>query len=93
MIPDKRVAEVISRLTGVPVDQLNRGLPPNLPLVGARDSLDTIELLMELEEEFGEETVQWATRYIEALSARNAGRSTPSGPDAPDPLWDRDLDG
>ena len=51
MIANHRVAEVVSRLTGVPRDELMRGIPPKLPLFCSADSLDTIELIMELEEE------------------------------------------
>ncbi len=96
MIPDKRVAEVVSLLTGLPVDQLTGPSPSTLPSLPTTDSLDTIELVMELEEEFDEETIRWALRYIEALSARlDDDRRSKPGPRSgdPDPLWDRDLDG
>ena len=98
MIADKRVAEVVSRLTGAPVDRLMGYIPSPLPVLESADSLDTIELMMELEEEFDEETIRWALRFMEALAARSdvARRSKPGmgpGPAVPDPLWDRDLDG
>ena len=98
MIPDKRVAEVVSRLTGVPVDNLTGYIPSPLPVLESADSLDTIELIMELEEEFDEETIRRALRFMEALAARSdvARRSKPGTgprPEGPDPLWDRDLDG
>jgi hypothetical protein len=62
------------------------------------DSLDTIELIVELEEEFGKDTVRWALRYVEALVERpEVVRRLKPGmgpePGGPDPLWDRDLDG
>jgi hypothetical protein len=98
LIPDRRVAEVVGRLTGVPVDRLTCYIPSGLPGFDSADSLDTIELTMELEEEFGEETVRWALRFIEALdersnSARRAEPGIGPGPDDPDPLGDRPLDG
>ena len=98
MIPDKRVAEVVSRLTGVPEDQLTGSIPSPLPVLDSADSLDTIELMMGLEEEFDEDTIRWALRFLEALAARSdvARRPKPGtgpGPAVPDPLWDRDLDG
>src|SRR5271155_2330134 len=98
MIPDDRVAEVVSRLTGVPRVELMRGKPQKLPLFCSADSLDTVELILELEEEFDKETIRWALRYVEALTDRSfltkqAKDSSPPRPDVPDPLWDRDLDG
>ena len=51
LIPDPRVAEVVRLLT-----ELRRDL----------DSLDTAEVMMELEDEFGIETVRMAFRFIEA---------------------------
>lgn len=100
MIPDKRIAEAPGRLMGVSVDRLTGDLfPPSTVSVSA-DSLDTIELIMELEEEVGEkfdeETTRWVIRYIEVLAARsNQDRRSKPGPGLgdPDPLWDRDLDG
>jgi acyl carrier protein len=98
MIPNDRVAEVVSRLTGVSKDELMRGKPQKLPLFCLADSLDTVELIMELEEEFDKETIRWALRYVEALTDRSflteqakilSARSLV----VPDPLWDRDLDG
>ncbi len=98
IIPDERIAEVVSRLTGVPRDELKKGIPSELPMIGSTDSLDTIELIMELEEEFDEETVRWALRYIEALAAtarlpRRPKRLNSLRPENSDPLWDWDLDG
>jgi hypothetical protein len=93
MIPDERVAEVVSRLTGVPTDELKYGIPPELPVLDSADSLDTIELVMELEEEFDNETVRWAFRYVEALAARSRKRRNSLRPEKTDPLWDWDLDG
>ena len=98
MIPDKRVAEVVSRLTGVPEDQLTGSIPSPWPILNSADSLDTIESIMGLEEEFDEETIRWALRFLEALAARFDGARRPKprsgpGPEGPDPVWDRDLDG
>jgi acyl carrier protein len=98
MIPDDRIAEVVSRLTGVPRDALNKGIPSVLPMIGSADSLDTMELILELEEEFDEETVNWALRYVEALAtpahlSRRLKRLNSLRPENSDPLWDWDLDG
>jgi acyl carrier protein len=98
MISDERVAEVVSRLTGVPRDELKKGIPSELPMIGSADSLDTIGLIMELEEEFDEETVRWALRYVEALASRihlaqRTKRLYPLRPEESEPLWDWDLDG
>ena len=98
MISDECVAEVVSRLTGVPRVELMRGTPTKLPLFCSADSLDTIELILELEEEFDKETIRWALRYVEALTDRalvtkQAKNLSPPRPEVPDPLWDRDLDG
>jgi hypothetical protein len=100
MIPDKRVAEALGRLMGIPVDRLTGHITSPLPAFQPTDSLDTIELIMELEEEVGEEfdedTMRWVMRYIEAIAVRPDGtrRSKPGPrPGDPDPLWDRDLDG
>jgi hypothetical protein len=69
-----------------------------LPSLDSVDSLDTIELIVELEAEFDEDTIRWALRDIQALAERPdvARRSKPGmgpEPEVPDPLWDRDLDG
>jgi acyl carrier protein len=98
ILPDERVAEVVSRLMGVPVDQLKGGVYPNRPLFDLADSLDMIELIMELEEEFDKETVKLALRYAQALAsqdtlARRPRHPSPSSSEGPDPLWDRELDG
>jgi hypothetical protein len=55
LIHYERVAEVVRILTS---------LPPGL------DSLDTVELMMELEEEFGAETVKLAVRFTEVMSVK-----------------------
>jgi acyl carrier protein len=70
MISDERVAEVVSRLTGVPRDELKHGVPLELPLFFSLDSLERIELIMELEEEFDKEIVTCALRYMQALADR-----------------------
>jgi acyl carrier protein len=57
MIPDERTAEVVSRLTGVQKDEFKLGIPPKLPLLDSVDSLDTTELIVELEEESDKMTV------------------------------------
>ena len=98
MIPNERVAEVVSRLTGVSKLELMRGTPTELPLFCSADSLDTIELIMELDEEFDKETVKWALRYAQALADRTFLTKQANDPSPPrfevlDPLWDRDLDG
>jgi acyl carrier protein len=98
MIADERIAEVVSRLTGVPKDELKLGIPPGLPLLDSADSLDTTELIMELEEEFDKETVKWALRYTQVLAARaqatqQAKRPFPPRPEGLHPLWDRNIDG
>lgn len=100
MIPDKRVAEALGRLMGVPVDHLTGDAYPPSAVCESADSLDTIELIMELEEEVGEEfdeeTRRWVMRSIEAIAARrdDARWSRPGpGHGDPNPLWDRDLDG
>lgn len=97
MIANERVAEVVSRLTGVPREELKRGIPPELPVFVSADSLDRMELILELEEEFDEETVGWALRYIEALAERSETRRSkgqmPSRSEGPDSLWDRHFDG
>jgi acyl carrier protein len=97
LIPDDRVAEVVSRLTGVPKDELKVGIPTELPLLDSADSLDTIELIMELEEEFDKATVMWALRYIQVLAARTHSARRSNVPalrsQKMDPLWDRELDG
>jgi acyl carrier protein len=54
LIPDERVAEVVRILTTLP---------------HGSDSLDIVELMMDLEEEFGAETVKLAVRFTEAMSA------------------------
>jgi acyl carrier protein len=86
MIPDERVAEVVSRLTGVPADRF-RGrvvLEPRRSELDALDSLDRVELLLEFEEEFGAETVRWALRYLEAIAQaserarRSGGKRSPA---------------
>jgi acyl carrier protein len=98
IIADERIAEVVSRLTGVPRNELKKGIPLELPMIGSADSLDTIELIMELEEEFDKETVKWALRYVEALTAtarlpRRPKRLNSLRPECSEPLWDWDLDG
>ncbi len=97
MIANPRVLDAVSRLTGVPVVELKRATTPNVSLAPSHDSLDTLELLMELEDEFDEATVNWALRYVEALSARPETRRSDQRFESPrkarDPLWDRDLDG
>ena len=82
----------------MPEDQLTGSIPSPWPILNSADSLDTIESIMGLEEEFDEETIRWALRFLEALAARFDGARRPKprsgpGPKVPDPLWDRDLDG
>lgn len=73
LIPDERVAEVVARLTDLP----------------EADMLDMVELVQELEDEFGRETVTLAARFVEA-SRKHPSRKTSTQSDA---MWDRDLDG
>ena len=98
MIANERIAEVVTRLTGVPRDELKEGIPSDLTMTGSADSLDTIELILELEEEFDKETVKWALRYVEALAtpahfSRRHKRLNVLRPEHSDPLWDWDVDG
>jgi acyl carrier protein len=97
MIADERVAEVVSRLTGVPKDELKHGIRPELPLFFSLDSLERIELIMELEEEFDKEIVTWALRYTQALADRAYSVCQFSVPplrsQVTDFLWDRGMDG
>ena len=78
MLPSekKRIEEVIRRITRM------RECAP--------DSLDSIELFLELQEEFGNEAVDWAYRFLEAKRTAEVPRRSPG---ERDPLWDRDLDG
>jgi hypothetical protein len=78
MLPSeqKLVEEVIERIT---VLQQAR-----------RDSLDWVEMIVELQEEFGTEAVRWACRF---LVARGMAEDRRMAEAARGPLWDRDLDG
>jgi hypothetical protein len=97
MIPDDRIAEAVSRLTGVPREELRAGMPMELPGLDRADSLDRVELMMELEDEFDEETIRWAHRFIQAYAdraralSRSSARATARS-SATDPMWDRELD-
>lgn len=73
---DELIADVMRRITG-------------MQKLGA-DPLDTIEFIVELEEEFGPGVVEQAISLLEEKKKR--GRSQPMGGE-PDPLWDRELDG
>jgi hypothetical protein len=69
LIPDPRVAEVVRLLSDMPDDL---------------DSWDADEMMMELEDDFGIETVRLALRFIEASRSRQqSGRPA---------MWDRELD-
>jgi hypothetical protein len=74
MIPDKRIAEVASRLTGIPTAELMQGTISERPRLVPMDSLETFASIMELEAEFDKETVEWALRFIDALAARPGAR-------------------
>src|SRR5262245_42433424 len=97
LIHDKRVADVVRRLTGVPAEQTRVSRNSVESRSPSFDSLDTMELIMELEEELDKEAVRWALRYIEAVSER-AGSireskvRNASNSEFASPLWDRDLD-
>ena len=67
LIPDRQVADVVSRLTGAPADQIGVSCDSVQFLSASFDLLDTTELIMEFE---FKETVQWALRYVAALSGR-----------------------
>jgi hypothetical protein len=54
------------------------------------DSLDRVELYLDLEEQFGEEAVQWGFRFYKALKIAEERRLAAA---AGGSLWDRDLDG
>jgi hypothetical protein len=60
------------------------------------DSFDIVELMMELEDEFGIETVRLAVRFTEAMSNDSAAlkdrRTLPSPDGQADPMWDSELD-
>ena len=94
-IPDQRVAEVISRLTGVPAHEIRVSSDAIEFPSSSFDSLDTVELILELEEEFDKETVRWARRHIAALSARapRNGQATPQAAHSGTAIWtgDRQL--
>jgi acyl carrier protein len=96
MVPDGRVGEIVSRLTGVPGNELKYGIPLELPLFFSLDSLERIELIMELEEEFDKETVMWGLRYTQALADRAYSVRRFSVPplqsQRTDSFWDRELD-
>jgi hypothetical protein len=72
----KLVAQVIDRIT-----RMQRRDP---------DALDTVEMIMKLQEEFGAEPVRWAYRF---LVARGVAQSSLSTTGEREPMWDRDLDG
>jgi hypothetical protein len=92
MIANQRVLTAVSKLTGVPEKDLRGGARPELAAPTSLDSLDLVELVMELEDEFDEQTLRWAVRYIEALAkppAKDSRRSSSGGADL---LWDPELD-
>jgi hypothetical protein len=76
-IPEARVAEVARRLTSRPE---------------AMDSLDAVEEILDLEEEFGSETVRRAIRFIEAFGTSSTTQFKPAPSKTSDCLWDPDLD-
>ncbi len=71
------------------VDDVVRRLS-SIQELGLADSLDTVELVMDLEEEFGKEPVKRALRILEARGVV-LGSSQPY--EESDPMWDRELDG
>ena len=98
LIPDKRMAEVVGRLTGVPAAEIIVSSDTIEFPSSSFDSLDTVELIMELEADFDKETVQWARRYLRALSPRAGSTGTERSTNEPssdraDPLPDPELDG
>ncbi len=54
------------------------------------DDLDKEEMIRELRDRFGVQTVRWA---IESLAARRIAQGSRSASVEKDPMWDRDLDG
>src|SRR5262245_22557005 len=73
---EERLAEVIGRLSAIQD-------------CGA-DSLDLVEMIDDLCEEFGDGIVHQAIRLLEARRKADGPRASST---ASDPLWDRDLDG
>ena len=73
---DELVAAVMQRIT------VMEGL--------GMDPLDTFEIVVDLEVEFGSGVVQQAIYLLERKRKRS--RSKPTGGES-DPLWDRELDG
>ena len=55
-----------------------------------RDPIDTIEIVVDLEAEFGTGVVQQAIYLLERKRKRSTSQPTCG---ESDPLWDRDLDG
>jgi acyl carrier protein len=97
MIANPRVLEAVSRLTGVPVEDLKSQTVIDVTLPFSMDSLDGVELVMDVADEFDDETVALALRYIELLARRSASEPEarhehPRPPGGADPLWDDDLD-
>jgi hypothetical protein len=77
---------------GRPVDQVIRRIR-ELPQLSA-DSLDAVEFVTDLEEEFGAETVNRALLELHFLSRPKHPEGSPRKPSqSPGPLWDRELDG
>jgi hypothetical protein len=74
MFPDRRVTEVVGLLTGVPIEELERGVFPERLVIHSMDSLDTVELVTEIEEEYGDDVLRWAIRYLDALEERSGVR-------------------
>ena len=91
----KSMADLIKNM---PVDQITVSSDSVRFLSTSFDQLDTVELIMELEDEFDKETVRWALDFIEAHAERaGTTRETKARiarrPDCASPLWDRELDG
>jgi acyl carrier protein len=100
IIPDDRVAEVVSRLTGIAVQHLRGSISAHVAVddpLASLDSFDRVELLMELEEEFGAEAVRRALQYVELIAERSQSasrrkESVQTRASLRHPLWDRHLD-
>ena len=93
MSVEKRVISVLRDHLGIPEGHIT----PDLFIMGEIDSPDQVELIMQLEEEFGItipnedaveiRTVAQAIRYVEGRGGGHKA-SRPGGS-----LWDRELDG
>ncbi len=101
MSVEKRVIAVLRDQFGIPEERIT----PDQPIQWAFDSLDQVELIMELEEEFDinildedasriqtvAEVIRYVERHLGRYDAGSIKMRSQSPP--PDSLWDRELDG